>query len=196
MIRDERGFTLIEVLAALVVFGFLIAALAEGTRFGLAGFRAQQSTIARDNDLDATARVIRLLVATAIASEDADAPSVIGNAHELVFTTTAPIELGNPATTEADARLAVHDGALVLTLLPHYHATPLGTAAEHGLDETLVTGLDHVDFAYWDGTAHQWTGNWRSSTPPGLVRLRFAFKDGRRHWPPLIARAVVENYNG
>ena len=189
---SDEGFTLIEVLAALVVFGFLIAGLAEAVRFGLSAYATQQAVIARDDDLDATDRVIGSLLAAIDPSASTTTPSVIGNGHELAFTTTLPVRIGDPATDRADARLAVEHGALVLELLPHRHAVPLDPPRHPEPDRTtLATGIDHVAFAYWNADAHHWTDAWRASLPPSLIRLSFVFANRRRHWPPLIARPIL-----
>ena len=195
--RRDAGFTLIEVLAALVVFGFLIAGLAEGVRFGLSAYRLQADTIARNDDLDGTDRLLTALIGAIDPSASTDEPSVVGSRSALAFTTTIPVRIGDPATDRADASLTVRDGALLLSLLPHYHAAPLGSA-DVGRPQvtTLATGLDHVAFAYWDPGAQSWAATWRSSTPPALVRVTFAFRDPRRHWPPLVVRPLLSTYQG
>ena len=188
--RRDAGFTLIEVLAALVVFGFLIAGLAEGVRFGLTAYRSQADTIGRNNDLDGTDRLLTSLIGAALPSDDNDDATVVGTAHAFVFATTLPVALGDPPTRLADAKLLLRGGRLVVDLLPHYHATVLVAASTKPDEITLATAVRTVTFSYWDGTAHQWVSTWRSNLPPALVRLTFGFA-GRRHWPPLVVRPVL-----
>ncbi len=189
----EAGFTLIEVLAALVVFGFLIAGLAEGVRFGLAAYRSQADTIGRNNDLDGTDRLLTSLIASAAPSDDNDDATVVGTAHAFAFTTTLPVALGDPPTRLADAKLLLRDGRLIVALWPHYHATVLAAEPAKPDEIALATSVHDVTFAYWDGTGHQWVATWRSNLPPSLVRLSFAF-EGRRHWPPLVIRPVLSAF--
>ena len=192
--EQDHGFTLIEVLAALVVFGFLIAGLAEGVRFGLTAYRSQANTIGRDNDLDGTDRLLTSLIAAAVPSDDNEDATVVGEARAFAFTTTLPVALGDPPTRLADARLRVHDGRLVVDLQPHYHATILRPGPTEPDEITLATGVHEITFSYWDGTAHQWVSTWRSNLPPALVRLTFGFGGGRRHWPPLVVRPVLSSF--
>ena len=191
--EPEAGFTLIEVLAALVVFGFLVAGLAEGVRFGLTAYRSQADTIGRNNDLDGTDRLLTSLIAATLPSDDNDDATVVGTAHVFAFTTTLPVALGDPPTRLADAKLLLRNGRLLIALLPHYHATVLAAASGKPDEITLATGVHEVTFSYWDGTGHQWVSTWRSNLPPTLVRLTFGFQ-GRRHWPPLVIRPVLSSF--
>ncbi len=191
---SDAGFTLIEVLAALVVFGFLIAGLAEGVRFGLRAYRTQANVIARSNDLDSTDRVLAAAIAAIAPSASSDDATVVGGAHALAFTTTLPVRIGDPATSLADVKIELKDGHLVMELLPHYHAVALAVSGTRPDEITLATGLGAVTFSYWDGTSRQWMATWRSNLPPALVRLTFAFA-GRRHWPPLVVRPVLSPFN-
>ncbi len=190
----EAGFTLIELLAALVVFAFLVAGLAEGVRFGLSAWRLQTAIIGRDSDLDACSRVLSELLTAIEPAGSADAASLIGTAGELVFTTTLPVRIGDPATNLADARLIEKNGELRLALVPHLHAARLGPAPAP-LRTVLATGLDHVTFSYWQPADHAWLATWSATTLPGLIRITFAFKDSRRHWPPVVAAPTLVRYD-
>ncbi|WP_457836108.1 PulJ/GspJ family protein, partial [Staphylococcus aureus] len=65
----ERGFTLLEILVALVVLGFLLAGLAQGTRFGLQAWGMQTRNVLRQADMDGTYRVLRAMVEAADPGE-------------------------------------------------------------------------------------------------------------------------------
>lgn len=191
---STRGFTLVEILAALVVFGFIAAGLAAGIRMGLLAWRVQTETVARDADLDAVSRALARLLTAIQPAGAADSPSVIGTASQLAFTTRLPVRIGDPPTPFADARLAVHDGALVLGLAPHYHAVLVGRPpAPRTLK--LADGVDHLAIAYWAHGKGEWQASWRGQAPPDLVRITVAFKDARRHWPPIVAAPNLSRYN-
>ena len=57
MRRGDAGFTLLEILAALVVLAALLLALRQGVAFGVAAADAQARLAAEREDLDAVARV-------------------------------------------------------------------------------------------------------------------------------------------
>ncbi|MFC7544367.1 prepilin-type N-terminal cleavage/methylation domain-containing protein [Siccirubricoccus deserti] len=58
-----KGFTLVEVLAALVVLGLVVGGLAQGMRFGLQAWDRAASLIEAGDTLDAVDRTLRHLVA-------------------------------------------------------------------------------------------------------------------------------------
>jgi prepilin-type N-terminal cleavage/methylation domain-containing protein len=60
----EHGFTLLELLVSLVIFGLLLAALGQGTRFALAARQSQTHQIEVDADLDTVDRTVRHLINT------------------------------------------------------------------------------------------------------------------------------------
>ena len=62
MSGQQSGFTLLEMLVALVVLGFLMVGLTQGVRAGLTMWGAQARRVGETADLDAGARVLRRLL--------------------------------------------------------------------------------------------------------------------------------------
>ena len=58
----QAGFTLLEIMVALVVFGILVAGLAQGVQFGLRAWNGQTALIAQRGDMDAGDRALRGLI--------------------------------------------------------------------------------------------------------------------------------------
>jgi general secretion pathway protein J len=191
-VRDA-GFTLIEIIAALIVFGLLIAGLAQGVRFGLTAWRLQTETVSRDADLDVADRLISSLLTVIQPVSATDAPSVIGTKSELAFTTALPVRIGDPPTNLADARLAVVSGRLTLDLVPHLHAIRTGRppAPTHTV---LASGVRAIEFGYWRRADGKWLTSWKAPQPPGLVRLTIDFA-GDRHWAPIVAKPLLSRYD-
>jgi general secretion pathway protein J len=72
-IGKDRGFTLIEVIVALVVLGFVLAGLAQATRFGIAAWGVETKMADNAAGLERMDRVLRRLVEQAsppIAADD------------------------------------------------------------------------------------------------------------------------------
>src|SRR5918997_799427 len=67
----QAGFTLLEVLVALAVLGFLTLGLAGGVRFGLGAWDSQARLIDRTGDLDVADRALRRIVAQLVPTDDA-----------------------------------------------------------------------------------------------------------------------------
>lgn len=193
MTRRVAGFTLVELLAALVVFGFVVAGLAAGVRMGVLAWRGQSETIARDADLDSTSRVLSRLLGAVVPNGPADPATLVGSAHAVAFTTTLPVRIGAVPTDRADVRLTLAHGELRLSLTPHYHAERLGpppTASTLALADGVAT----LTIGYWQHSSGTWRTSWDTGLPPELIRVTVDFKDGRRHWPAIVAAPVLSRY--
>ena len=189
--RPRNGFTLLEILVALVVLGFVLAGLSQGVRFGLQAWGMQTRGIARQVDMDATQRALRRLIEQADPGEANETGTLQGQAHTLTFRSRLPPSAGEAGTLDAQIVLGV-DGRhrLVLRAVPHPHAELLGPPPA-ALQTVLLDGVDHVDFSYFlaSGKGAGWHNAWSDAQPPALVRVHIAFTghDKQHHWPDLIA---------
>jgi general secretion pathway protein J len=192
-LRLDRGFTLLELLIALVVFGLLLIVLANGTRFALAARGLQAQRIATDEGLDAVDRTLRRLIGTMDPGVSSDGrPHFVANAHSMGFTGDLPIGAWFP-TRQADVVISV-DAAhrLVLRWAPHYPAL-LGPPPLPQVTP-LLDGVNELDLSYWAGAPGHgaWVDRWDSAALPALVRLRIVFiRDSQRHWPDIVAATAV-----
>ncbi len=191
--RGARGFTLVELLAALVVFGFVVAGLAQGVHMGLLATRVQTETSARDADLDTTSRALTRLIVAVTPGSPADPPTVVGTAHAVAFTTTLPVRIGAVPTDRADARLFVKAGALQIALTPHYHAQAFGPPPAPSV-LTLASGVARLTIDYWQAGKSAWAASWNTPLTPDLIRVSVAFSDPRRHWPPIVVAPILSRY--
>jgi len=184
------GFTLLEILVALVVLGFLLVGLMQGVRFGVLAWDTQARIIARNGDIDAIDRTIRRLIAELDPGLTDDPPTVTGDAHVLQIRTVLPEGASNLVTRDADVSLRVDQAhRLVLRWSPSPHAERLTKAAAGG-ETVLMANVDHIDVAYWhtDPKASGWIGSWSDPGPPQLIRVHIAFPKGDpRRWPDIIA---------
>src|SRR5271170_7447617 len=62
MAKGQAGFTLLEMIVALVVLGFLMIGLTEGSRFGFRAWKHQADMIADHDQMDAVDRTLRQLL--------------------------------------------------------------------------------------------------------------------------------------
>lgn len=198
--RDMRGrqtgFTLLEMLVALIVLGFLVVGLTQGVRAGLSMWGAQTRRVGETGELDAGARVLRMLLSG--ISGPPSGGAVPGAAHpaklegrpdSLVFVGDLPTGLGT--TRRANITLELVQDRLVLRWTPHLHE--LSTAPVPEPSETeLIRGVERLDFAYWGSSSPDqpagWQAQWDGYNIPELIRVRLDFAKGdRRRWPDLIA---------
>ena len=191
------GFTLLEVLVALVVLGLVLAGLVQGTRFGLRVADRQATTIAASADLDATERVLRGLIQQMDPGSLTSAPLLAAGPTSLAFTTDLSVVAPSLGVGEADIGLGVTpDRRLVLRWTPHLHATRLA-APPAATQTTLLPGVSRVQFAYCCDAAGQWLGAWTEQVLPSLIRIQLAFPaDAHRAWPPIVVAPVRMRLNG
>jgi general secretion pathway protein J len=181
MKRDAAGYTLLEMLVALVVFGLVMAGLAQAFRYGLTALAAGQRAIATPADLAAVDMALRRMI------ETAQLDSLRGGPGSLAFTTNLP-EAAGPTGGLQDVALQLGiGGVLVLHYAPHPPGLPIGPLAPMAT-EVLASGVEQVQFAYLTpqaGTAPVWTRQFSGAGLPLLIRMHLSFAG--RDWPDLVA---------
>ena len=198
--RRQRGFTLLEMLVALTVLGFLMVGLNEGVRTGLGMWSREARQIGSIAELDSTARILRSLLggvplAPAVPADPTGSSHVIafsGTADRLVFVGDMPTGVGT--TRLADITLALRGEQLVLLWNPHRREQSATPAPPN--ETELLRGVARIAFAYW-GTPDRdspatWVTQWNGSAMPQLIRIRVSFPEGdRRHWPDMTVAPPV-----
>jgi general secretion pathway protein J len=183
--RRQSGFTLLEMLVALVVLGFLMVGLTEGTRFGFKAWKHQADAIAAHEQFDAVDRALRQLLTQANLRESEERGS-------LAFTGQLPLSVGL-VTRRADMQLLVDkDHRLILRWSSLRHEVSL-EAPQKPTDTVLIAGLDRLDIAFWHeadtttGEPAGWTNAWGGDSQPRLLKLTLQFPEGQsRRWPPIV----------
>jgi general secretion pathway protein J len=181
----QSGFTLLEMLVALVVLGFLMVGLTEGTRFGFKAWKHQADAIAAHEQFDAVDRALRQLLTQANLRESEERGS-------LAFTGQLPLSVGL-VTRRADMQLLVDkDHRLILRWSSLRHEVSL-EAPQKPTDTVLIAGLDRLDIAFWHeadtttGEPAGWTNAWGGDSQPRLLKLTLQFPEGQsRRWPPIV----------
>ena len=201
---QDSGFTLLEVLAALVVLGFLMTGLTQGTRFGLRALDRQVTRAAMAGDLEAVDRVLRRLVEALDPGNAREPPVIQGSRNALRMVTdlgAAAAALGEGA---AEVQLSVQGGQLVMLWAPARHVVPLGPKSPPQR-AVLLEGVAGLDLAYWgaeEGAPPSWQPTWAQPALPLLVRVRLIFPEGSarsglaRRWPDIVAAPRRERDGG
>ena len=193
--RRQRGFTLLEVLGALVLLALLLVAVYGGVRSAIHGVRSGNAAINRIDQIGSAQRFLRSELAQALAQpighDDRGEPIYfVGNAHEMRYVAPLPGYLGRLGPQLQVLRL-VDSGhgdqrlELQLSLLPPDGQPP------RPLGEPQVL-LDHIakgSFGYRGRDALNrllpWSSDWPDgSRLPQLVRIRLQAQGGD-DWPEL-----------
>ena len=196
---QQSGFTLLELLVALLVLGLLVVGLAQGVRAGLTMWGAQTRRLSETAELDAGARVLRMLltnmtalspgnVGTGAATPNAAIPNIEASSDKLTFVGDLPTGLGT--TRRANITLELDQERLVLRWTPHRHERTTAPEPEP-IEIELIRGVERLEFAYWGAGSPDQPAGWQdqsgSSQLPELIRVRLTFPKGdRRRWPDLI----------
>jgi len=195
----QGGFTLLEMLVAVMVLGLLVVGLTQGVRAGLALWGAQQRRVGDTTELDASARVLRSLL-TGVAASPANGvgqagtgDTFKGDADHVSFVGDLPTGLGT--TRRADISISLKKGDLVLSWTPHLHEISLAPPPSPTVTE-LIANVTRLELAYWGSSAPDqapgWLAQWGGPGPPQLIRIRLVLAKGdRRRWPDLIAAPVL-----
>lgn len=194
----EAGFTLLEILVALTVLGFIMLGLGQGLRFGLSAWSTQVRTIAARDELGAAERLLRDVIARIEPNPQGEPPRFLGLPGAMRFRTRLPLAAEALAFRIVDAALGVDaDHRLMLRLLPNPTAL-VGAGPRPVIAETLLSGVDRLEVAYWRPARRTvpgaWVREWEDAELPALVRLRIAFAAGdRRRWPDIVAAPVRDS---
>jgi general secretion pathway protein J len=186
MRRGEAGFTLLEMLVALVVFGLVMAGIAQAFRFGFAVVSAGNRAMQTPEDLAAMDMALRRMI------EQAQPDSMKGGAYSLAFTTRLPQGAGVVGGLQDVALQLGPGGGLVLRSTAHPPGLPLGPAPAPQID-ILATGVSGVSFSYLQGepgTGPVWRSQWSGKGLPLLVRMHLERRG--RPWPDLIAAPTAQ----
>lgn len=180
--RRDAGFTLLEMLVALVVFGLVMAGLAQTFRYGLSVWSAGPRKIAEPEDLAALDAALTRMIAQMTPGQ------FTGFADRLAFTTVLPSGAGLP-TALADAAIVMGpNDTLVLRYAPHPPGIPLTRPPPPRIEVLAigVTGFRASYFAPQTTGPAAWQPSWSGSGLPLLVRLHIELASGR-NWPDLVA---------
>jgi general secretion pathway protein J len=179
--RDQRGFTLVELLVALALTGLVALLLLEGTRMAAQGTNRAAAQADRLEAHRTLEDLLRRELSAAVASPLLpNVAPLVGGPQKLEFLSLA--EDGGAGLYRI--RLEIENGGLVMSRSPVAGGAPDRTV--------LAPRIASLALAYF-GTAPEtgaskWRERWEGMRAlPSLVRVTFDLGDGIVH-PPLVVR--------
>ena len=184
-VRQPNGFTLIEVLVALVVLGFVVVGLAQGVRFGLLAWNKATATAGTRENFDAIDRTLRHLIEHTDPGNEIDPPQFTASSDKLAFISRLP-DMSGMAINRVEAALGVDSHhRLVLRWRPYLHAKRL--QPPQFTETELLGGVASMELSFW-APGDGWITTWKAPELPALVRIRLELTDPtQRRWPDIVA---------
>ena len=192
--RRDAGFTLMEVLVATAVFGFVILGLVSATKFGINAWNVQDRMVERADELERVERVLRNVVEQATPPLSADDKPFSGLEHRLDFITRLPPEPQTDPIRRVEVVIGVDDQhRLMLRWQYKPNATSLKTLPPPN-DVVLAKGVDHLDVQYrqQQSDGGKWQSRWDDSNLPSLVLMHIVMTDKNRQWPVIQAATMLD----
>lgn len=202
MKKCAAGFTLLEILAALVLLALLLLGVYSGIASASRSVRSGTAAIERMDQLRAAQQFLRRELAQSLAAPisrtDRGEPVYFqGDAHEMRYVAPLPGYLGKLGPQLQQLQL-VDDGAgglrleLRLALLPPDGGPPQALGEPQVLFDHIRAGGFHYLGTDADGSALPWAGEWTADRSlPQVVRIELQ-PHGRASWPRLDIPLRIE----
>lgn len=187
-----NGFTLVEILVALVVFGLLLAGLTQGIHYGMQAWQSQVRLSTGPQDLDAVDRTLRHMIEVMDPGDGISPAPVTATRDRLAFITILPNDAGSERVLHVTAELLVDPARrLVLRWSPDLHAERLRPAPPPTVTE-LLGNVARLELSFWRPSGG-WVTSWNYPDLPALVRIRVVFPEGDpRHWADIVASTSLD----
>jgi general secretion pathway protein J len=194
------GFTLLEILVVLIVFGMLMTGLTKGIQLGIRAVDRQSVALEERGELDAIDRTLRDLLTHIDPGGGRTQIHIEGKSDQFRFQSRLPTAVAL-LSRRADMTLLLNDDhQLVLRWTPLFHETSFVDPPDP-TETVLLEHVEKLEFAYWSPDVGSgpaaWQDDWQAPYLPPVIRLRLSFPEGdKRHWPEILVSPLLEQPGG
>lgn len=197
----QAGFTLLELLVAIMILTLIMSAALGAVRMGSRSFEAGVMRADKNAEIRVIANILRRqfrqLLYVAWSENNQDFIAFDGGPHHVQFIAPAPDSSSGPGylVYRLDAATSQYSNTLVLTFASHDPGSDQFEMPANSRNELLANDLQ-VSFDYYgsqDEIAQpDWHDEWLadSSRLPAIVRMRIT--SAGQQWPELLFRVRFE----
>ena len=195
MRRNEHGYSLIELLVVLALFGIISITITGGIHFGTRVWERAQTTAEGSDRIRGTQNFLRTLIGRVYprrrdTSDETAEPAFRGDAARLAFLSLAPDAVGDGMVTRVALEVQTSGEGYQLSL------TRQGDSGQ-SVPRVLLRDARHITFSFGAAQPNgeiSWADTWDGSNGvPQLVRVRVAFDPkSNSAWPDLIVHPMID----
>jgi general secretion pathway protein J len=198
----SAGFTLIELIVALILLSLIFLLLASGLQFGTDAWNSRQDAPSDSSEILIAQNLVRRILSEVrpvmIQANSANPRHVFffGHRNSIRFVASLPKHLGVGGFYEVSIYQTGSPHGRVNMSWRLFRAN--SAIATQGRDVALIAGVNELQFSYFgspgrDGSA-RWYDNWELLDHlPDLIRMRVALSDPDRSWPDLVVAPMVRS---
>jgi general secretion pathway protein J len=198
---EERGFTLLELVVAMTLLGFILVLLFGGLRLGSQSWDAAEQRLAAASQLGVAQDFVRRELSQIYPLRWKPLPeqpvAFVGEPHAIRFAGPVPSRLGLSGINfiVLEAAQVDDEQQLVMRSGPPKPDAQDFSQLEDADKVVLAEDVDEVTFSYFGAEDEEAEPTWREEwlqpqKLPTLIRLRLTLKDGTQ-WPEIVVAPMI-----
>jgi general secretion pathway protein J len=204
----SQGFTLLELLVALLLLSLIFLLLTSGLQFGTRAWNVGQEEPNSTSEAVTVQQLLRRVLSEVRPYMIEAAPTVrrhvyfIGNQNSVRFIAPVPEHLGVGGLYEVALYLTDDGGSRHRLEMSWrlFRGTETSSGPQRGRQIALVDEVAQIQFAYFGHRSPQDSGQWYNDwqdvqSLPDLIRLHVTLSAGEQAWPDLIVASKVQSLN-
>jgi general secretion pathway protein J len=186
MSKPDAGYTLMEVVVALLLLSLIGLLVTGGMRFGTQAWRRSDQEISAADGALSTQKILRNALVSAVPNLSAGFASFYGRRDRVSFDSPAPPAFASGGIAHFELTLVSYGAGTRLSLTVR--------SPSNKREAILADSAAPLELSYLDASARipAWLAVWRNRDRlPDAVRIAGATPVKNADWPPLIVRLAI-----